>query len=317
MRRPRPQRPARSDGRRRARSRPTVSRATRGPMRVTMSCSMVAAQPAQSRRVGSPSSPGPNRVAISPGPTPASPTSSTTWSIDTVPTIGTRRPRSSTVAPASVAESEMLRGIAVGVSERQQREPRAAVGAVRAGRTRHRCRRSTSRTAVTGAREGHRAAQLDACATGRCRTARRRSAPCRSGCSGSVIAPAVAARCATAGAEPAVPGDAQRVAEQHHLPPRLGSPGSSARARWLITPTTSRRPCVLAEPGELAQRRPLAAVDAVARHPGVEVQVDAGAAAGAHGRGRTPGAVARCSRPPGRCRAAGRRRSRSPADSAS
>src|SRR5690606_40826525 len=53
------------------------STCTRGPMRVTMSCSIVPAQRAQSCIVGSPASPWPNSTTSSPGSTPASPTSIT------------------------------------------------------------------------------------------------------------------------------------------------------------------------------------------------------------------------------------------------
>src|SRR6266516_1140896 len=64
---------------------PVTCRRTRAPMPVTISCSIVPAQAAQSATVGSPEVPGPNTVAISPGCTCWLRRSMTVWSMEITP----------------------------------------------------------------------------------------------------------------------------------------------------------------------------------------------------------------------------------------
>lgn len=75
----------------------------RAPTLVTISCSIVRAHAAHSATVGSPSQPGPKTVTRSPGRSSASPVSTTTMSIENLPTSGRRRPRTSTSARPDAA----------------------------------------------------------------------------------------------------------------------------------------------------------------------------------------------------------------------
>ena len=87
---------------------------------------MVPTAAAQSSAVGSPSSPGPNRTATSPGSTGSSPQSSTIWSMHTRPAM---RP----VAPGQPYRRAVAGGPrdAVGVPERHQGQGRLGRGGVR------------------------------------------------------------------------------------------------------------------------------------------------------------------------------------------
>ena len=77
-----------------------VRRCTRAPMPVTISCSMVSAQPAQSATVGSPCVAGPeDRHGRRPARAAASPRSTTAWSIEIRPTTGRRTPRDQHLGP--------------------------------------------------------------------------------------------------------------------------------------------------------------------------------------------------------------------------